>query len=173
MNEMYNSIDVGDTRKAIAILEEILRIQPDWEHGGGWFELAGFYMKCLEFEKAAECYAKGLIFPGHDDSLQNFWYSEALAGCGRLDESFERLKKAISGNLEFDGQKSTLPNHSINSILGIVKYWEKCNGKLIERLYISFPNLAYLWKDIEEGQIGLPEPETLDEIKKRYLGAGD
>jgi Flp pilus assembly protein TadD len=52
--------NAGYVREATDALVELLGLQPDWEHGGGWYDLATWYEDLGEIEKARHSYQEAL-----------------------------------------------------------------------------------------------------------------
>lgn len=58
--------NAGHTRDAARVLGELLALQPDWEHGGGWYQEAGWYEELGEIEKARHAYQEALKYAPRD-----------------------------------------------------------------------------------------------------------
>lgn len=52
----------GRLREAAELFSAILKEQPDWEHGAGYYDLAGCYEDLGQFELAEECYNAALRY---------------------------------------------------------------------------------------------------------------
>jgi tetratricopeptide (TPR) repeat protein len=77
----------GNHREAAGAFEALVNEQPDWEHGGGWYSLAGCYEDLGEWDKAERCYRTALSYGPKNDyfigGLASFLYLH-----GDPDEAF-------------------------------------------------------------------------------------
>jgi len=68
----------GHLEEAAELFLAIVKFQPDWEHGTGFYDLAGCYEDLGRLDLAEECYAAALRFqPANRDflgGLASFFY---------------------------------------------------------------------------------------------------
>ena len=86
LHEQSRSLqDAGRTREAAAVLRDLLDLQPDWEHGGGWYDLAGWYEDLGDIEEARQAYRRALVYSPHDSHFAGGYASfEHLHGNPQL-----------------------------------------------------------------------------------------
>lgn len=98
----------GHLREATDALVELLDLQPDWEHGRGWYDLAGWYEDVGDIEKARQAYQQALTYSPHDSIFAGGYASfEYLHGdpqqAVELHLNLVRIERRMKSAAGYDG----------------------------------------------------------------------
>ena len=117
----FDARNAGNIEEAAELFSALVKVQPDWEHGTGFYNLAGCYEDLGRLNLAEECYNAALRYqPANRDFLGGL--ASFLYLYGEPERAFDAYLTALEvdriGN-DFEGVASaTTALHALGKKLG-------------------------------------------------------
>lgn len=149
-SKAHRAHDSNDLVDAVKALEELLKLQFDFDHGYPHFWLASMYLDLKESESAQKSCKNGFRFPGHQDWSQLILYAKASAACGNLARAIRLTKRAMATESSIEANFFD-HKYRISDLLDIANCWRRHNRpeSLFDALTNNAPSHAQIWEKLQ------------------------